>query len=71
MKPLLMAVLLAACGGLGPRRWDEWTDVLAGLLSSEACRKRLGQQGRRAVLEHYSLRSLAPKLVNILRAPGK
>ncbi len=63
--------VLAACGGLGPRRWEDWTDALAGLLGSEACRKRLGQQGRRAVLERYSLRSVVPRLVEILKSPGK
>jgi glycosyltransferase involved in cell wall biosynthesis len=64
------AEVLAAGGGIGPRRWEDWSDALSGLLGSEDCRRRLGQRGRQAVLERYSLRAIAPRLAGILKSFG-
>ena len=60
--------VLAAGGGLAARGHDEWIDAIHSLLDEEALAQRMGEQGREAVLRHYSLNALTPRLASILRS---
>jgi glycosyltransferase involved in cell wall biosynthesis len=60
--------VLAAGGGFGPTRWQDWVDALDSLLTHETLARRIGDQGRRAVVENYSLQRLAPRLAEILES---
>jgi glycosyltransferase involved in cell wall biosynthesis len=62
------AQVLAAGGGLAPNRWEDWADALDYLLTSETQAEKMAAKGRRAVLDSYSLSSLAPKLAAILES---
>jgi glycosyltransferase involved in cell wall biosynthesis len=46
----------------------EWAEKLGWLLSDAALREKLGQAGRRTVLEKYSIEANGPRLVEALRA---
>jgi glycosyltransferase involved in cell wall biosynthesis len=59
--------VLSAGGGLDARTTDEWIGAIGYLLDSEAAARRLGNQGRQAVLRDYSLKALAPRLADLLR----
>ena len=60
------AAVLAAGGGYGPTRWDDWAGALECLLDHPARAAQMSAQGRRAVVESYSLEALAPRLAAIL-----
>ncbi|MBO9624178.1 MAG: glycosyltransferase [Sphingomonas sp.] len=45
----------------------EWTGALDTLLSDAALRSRMGGKGRSRVVERYSLRSQAPKVLEVIR----
>ena len=62
------ASVLAAGGGLGPGRYEDWGDALDCLLSCEAKTREMAAQGRQTVVESYSLHALAPKLAQILES---
>lgn len=50
---------------------SEWEDALKRLIGDPALRRRLGKAGRQAVVEHYSLASQAPRLVELLKSAAK
>jgi glycosyltransferase involved in cell wall biosynthesis len=62
------ASVLAAGGGFGPARWEDWADALDCLLHDESRARQMALQGRVAVTEAYSLCRLAPRLAGILEA---
>jgi glycosyltransferase involved in cell wall biosynthesis len=62
------ASVLAAGGGFGPSRRDDWGDALECLLTCEAKARQMAAQGRRTVVDSYSLHALAPKLARILES---
>ncbi len=45
---------------------EEWIDKLSCLIKNASLRKKLGKEGRKAVLERYSVKIYAPKLKEIL-----
>ncbi|MDQ8022488.1 MAG: glycosyltransferase family 4 protein [Moraxellaceae bacterium] len=53
--------------GLGARNADEWLDAAVALLRDDTLCRRLGDNGRRVVLQHYSAEVIVPKLAAILR----
>ena len=55
------------CGELAEDQ-DQWRRMLGSLLADPVRRYSLGQRGRQAVEQHYSLQAQAPRLANILRA---
>jgi glycosyltransferase involved in cell wall biosynthesis len=61
------AVILQGGGGLAARTASEWADALDRLLSDAALRRRLGQSGRRFVVEQYSLSRYAPRLIALFQ----
>jgi glycosyltransferase involved in cell wall biosynthesis len=65
------AAVLAAGGGYGPKRTEEWTEAIDCLLNHEAIARRMAQQGREAVVNSYSLEALAPRLARVLESIGK
>lgn len=53
------------CGELADEP-EDWSQALGGLLVDPARRHALGQRGRQAVEQHYSLQAQAPRLAEIL-----
>jgi glycosyltransferase involved in cell wall biosynthesis len=47
---------------------DEWVDKLTLLLSDEALRRKLGQEGRKTVEDHYSLKRWGPKVASLYKS---
>ena len=62
------ASVLAAGGGFGPSRYEDWGDALNCLLGCEAKARQMGEKGRQTVVDTYSLHALAPKLAQILES---
>lgn len=60
--------VLAAGGGFGPQRGQDWFDALDYLLDQETQARRMAALGREAVVQGYSVRALAPKLAAILES---
>jgi glycosyltransferase involved in cell wall biosynthesis len=60
------AAVLAAGGGLAPKRWGEWADALEYLLEDGAAAERMAKRCRQAAIHHYSVKALAPELARIL-----
>ncbi|TDO16643.1 MULTISPECIES: glycosyltransferase family 4 protein [Halomonas] len=58
------------CGELADEP-AEWQDALSGLLLDAAKRRALGQSGRQAVEQHFSLQAQAPRLAEILRSAAR
>ncbi len=46
---------------------DEWEETLRALIRDPALRKRIGDAGRRVVVERYSVKANAPTYLDILR----
>lgn len=46
----------------------DWIDALTALIHDPALRKAMGLAGRRAVLDHYSIRTIAPQLGAAIRS---
>jgi glycosyltransferase involved in cell wall biosynthesis len=46
----------------------DWRDAVAELVDNQALRERLAAEGRRTVVEWYSLEKQAPRLLEVLRA---
>jgi glycosyltransferase involved in cell wall biosynthesis len=69
VSPVGMNVEVLAHGesGLAARSADEWTEALLALATAPDLRHRMGMKGRAVVEMHYSVRSAAPKLADILR----
>jgi len=58
--------------GLFARTATEWEHALTALLSDAALRRRLGEAGRRTVIERYSVQVHAPRMASVLwRASAK
>jgi glycosyltransferase involved in cell wall biosynthesis len=62
------AAVLAAGGGLGPSRWEDWAEALDCLLRHETRAAAIAARGREVVENQYSLRLLTPKLAEILES---
>ena len=58
------------CGKLADAP-DQWREALGKLLVDPTQRELLGQRGRHAVEQHYSLQAQAPRLAEILRVAAK
>jgi len=63
-------VLPADCGLLAASV-DQWRDALGRLIDDPALRQRLGAGGRARAIEHYSLQTHAPRLVELFREVGQ
>lgn len=50
---------------------DEWVEKLSRLLNDRALRERVGAAGRQTVLERYSLKINAPKILDIIRSTAE
>jgi glycosyltransferase involved in cell wall biosynthesis len=50
--------------GFLPKTDDEWTSILSSLIESEELRERIGKNGRKTVIERYSVLSLKDKYLN-------
>jgi glycosyltransferase involved in cell wall biosynthesis len=46
---------------------EEWEEKLSILIESHALREKMGREGRRRVLEGYTIQACAPRLLSILR----
>lgn len=49
------------------RSEDDWVRILSQLLDSATLRRRLGEQGRRDAVEHWSLHTHAPRFVDVVK----
>src|SRR5437762_12824704 len=49
---------------------DEWLDALSSLLHDESLRRQLGRQGRRDVLDRFSVRASGMKLEAVIENLG-
>ncbi|PWT91452.1 MAG: hypothetical protein C5B54_05240 [Acidobacteria bacterium] len=47
---------------------QEWEEKLSILIQDSQLRRRMGEAGRQTVLEHYSLKSWAPRLAELYRS---
>jgi glycosyltransferase involved in cell wall biosynthesis len=47
---------------------EEWRESLDALLSNRDLRSRMGQAGRRRIVDHYSLAAHAPRLADLFRS---
>ncbi len=56
--------------GIGPRTQSEWVDSLAAIIGNPDVREHLGRNARAAVLAHYSVARLAPRLASDLKTIG-
>jgi glycosyltransferase involved in cell wall biosynthesis len=54
--------------GLGASSQHEWIEALSLLFDNPEMCRRMGQSGREVVLQHYSVKVLAPRLAQILRS---
>ncbi len=63
-------VLAKAPIGFGAVADSDWVDHLDHLLRDSGLRSRMGDAGRRVVVEHYSVGALAPKLAETLVSVG-
>ncbi len=61
------ADVLAAGGGLPAATPEEWEEAIVYLLEDERAAARMGIEGRQVVEQHYSLRTLAPRLAALLK----
>lgn len=50
---------------------SEWGDALDKLCADAVLRKRMGEEGRRMMEQHYSLQVAAPQLADILRSAAR
>ena len=46
---------------------EEWIEKLEILISDHDRRKRMGMEGRKMVIEHYSLKANAPRMLKIFQ----
>jgi glycosyltransferase involved in cell wall biosynthesis len=69
VSPVGMNVQVLAHGesGLAARDIEDWADAILALANAPDLRHRMGMMGRSVVESHYSVRSAAPKLAEILR----
>jgi len=58
-------VVTADCGFLASST-DEWSEAFRRLRDDSAMRERLGSEGRRRVVSHYSLDVAAPKMADLI-----
>ncbi|MBI1791641.1 MAG: glycosyltransferase family 4 protein [Acidobacteria bacterium] len=58
--------VLAHGGGVMARHRDEWVDAIGFYLTQRNAARQTGRRGREVVVQHYSLRVLAPKLAGLL-----
>jgi glycosyltransferase involved in cell wall biosynthesis len=49
---------------------EEWIEKLEILINDHDLRKRMGMEGRKRVIEHYSLKANAPRLLKIFQRLG-
>ena len=67
VSPFGMNAEVLALGNVGVgATGNDWLEAVQSLLDDERLRFKMGQDGRRVVLEHYSVEVLAPKLAEIL-----
>jgi glycosyltransferase involved in cell wall biosynthesis len=62
-------IVEAGVSGLFAATHDEWVARLDELLGDPALRRRLGQHGRAAVRERYSIEATLPRLLDVLLSP--
>lgn len=60
-------VLAGAEIGFGPANVDQWTEALLTLAGCTQLRSSMGSEGRRLAERTYSVRTIAPRLAQILR----
>jgi glycosyltransferase involved in cell wall biosynthesis len=46
---------------------EEWEEKLSVLIENNALRERMGREGRRRVLERFTIQACAPRLLSILK----
>lgn len=46
---------------------QEWIEKLEILINDHVLRKKMGMEGRKRVIEHYSLKANAPKMLNLFK----
>ncbi len=46
---------------------EEWTEKLETLINDHDLRKRMGKEGRKRVVDHYSLKANAPRMLKIFQ----
>ncbi len=46
---------------------EEWIEKLEILINDHDLRKRMGKEGRKRVIEHYSLKANAPRMLKIFQ----
>jgi len=63
------SVVSSDCGFLVDTE-EDWLSTLTQLCKDTELRRRMGWAGRRRVVEHYSVRSNAPRVARILQAAG-
>ena len=56
--------------GFLARTEDEWVDVLSRLVEDAELRKRVGEAGRRTIIERYSVLSQRDKYLSLMRSLG-
>ena len=67
VSPFGMNAEVLALGNVGVGATShDWLEVLQALLDDKRLRFKMGLEGRRVILEHYSVEVLAPKLAKIL-----
>jgi len=59
-------ILAQGTVGLGARTGANWVECFETLLENSALRELMGKEGRRVVLDHYSVDILAPRLAQTL-----
>jgi glycosyltransferase involved in cell wall biosynthesis len=59
-------ILAQGTVGLGARTGANWVEFFETQLENSALRELMGKEGRRVVLDHYSVDILAPRLAQTL-----
>lgn len=54
--------------GFGPVSEEEWVDALSVLINDESLRLRFGENGRRVVIENYSVEVVVQQLERVLKS---
>ena len=74
VSPVGMNVTVLDQGNIGyeAKTIEEWIEVLIALLENETQRQKMGESGRRVVVNSYSLQVVVPKLANtLLKVSGR
>ena len=63
--------LVDGVNGLFARSVPEWEEALKRLIGDEGLRRRLGEAGRRTVVEGYSVQVHAPRFADVIRGAAR